>query len=149
MRGTRNVNAFSSIRTNQWCWRDWAVILRTTVDWPCCASVRSTKLTNRHWCFFATGCVISTVTPLVQYYCSKGVTVEVTHPVCYCLMFKKGSRSYKKSATHPLLHIWVTHKWLPNTGQGYVLSHTWVPIFRALIVGEVPYNRTLIFCWVL
>ena len=28
-----------------------------------------------------TGCVTSTVTPLMQYYCSKKVTVEVTHPV--------------------------------------------------------------------
>ena len=28
-----------------------------------------------------TGCVSVTVTPLLQYYCSKGVTVALTHPV--------------------------------------------------------------------
>ena len=28
-----------------------------------------------------TGCDSDTVTPLVQYYCSKGVTVSLSHPV--------------------------------------------------------------------
>ena len=33
-----------------------------------------------------TGCGSVTVTPLLQYYCCKGVTVTLPHPVCNCYM---------------------------------------------------------------
>ena len=68
----------------QCCWQMCVINLQFTITkWLVIhTGIRHPHLDNRHpYKYLITGCVTSNVTPLLQYYCSKGVTVEVTHPV--------------------------------------------------------------------